>query len=238
MNKNDANNFLCHFDFSSLEELNPSLVDGYYIYYSKEVPCEIRKQTSEHFSQEVGVFETLNVQIFVLGEEFNAKSVKIELTSETNLFFHFTQTVNAHTFKTMQNKQKLTIDFSEYLSVVIKMFNSCVKEPQGFLAIFTKKINGMGQLNFVKNMQYKFIDLLVCDFIESNEDTIKESITYRYNVSKSKNSIMNKRLQDISLLIKSKNPSLLMQLQKTAMKQLDMINNKNNTKNICNQKWI
>jgi hypothetical protein len=28
------------------------------------------------------------------------------------------------------------IDFSEYSSVLIRMLNSCVKEPQSFLAVF------------------------------------------------------------------------------------------------------
>ncbi|ETW27199.1 hypothetical protein PFFCH_05376 [Plasmodium falciparum FCH/4] len=147
--------------------------DGYNLSYSKEVPFEIRMQEHESKPQE--------------GDELNAQSIKIVLTSETDLFFHFTQT---------------------------------------FLAIFTIKQNGIAQLEFIKNMEYKFIELLVCQFIKSSDEITKENITYRYNVIKSKNGIMYNRLKDISILIKTKNPSLLMQLQKTASKQMEIFRNK------------
>ncbi|CRG97554.1 conserved Plasmodium protein, unknown function [Plasmodium gallinaceum] len=232
MNKYDLNNFLCQFDFSSFQELDPSLNGGYTLCYHKEVPFEIRIQELENGPQEMGSLEIITVKILVLGDELNAQSVKIELTNETDLFFHFTQTIDEISFATMQNNQKLMINFSEYLQVLIKMFNSCIKEPQSFLAIFTIKQNRKARLDFIKNMEYKFIELLVCDFNQSSEENIKESITFRYNLIKSKNTIMYKRLQDISTLIKSKNPSLLMQLQKAACRQLELIKNKKCTKNI------
>ncbi|SBT47810.1 conserved Plasmodium protein, unknown function [Plasmodium ovale wallikeri] len=172
------------------------------------------------------------------GEELNAIRVKMELTCESDLFFHFTQTVDQRTFENMQNKQKLMIDFSEYLQVLIKMFNSCIREPKSYLAVFTLKLNGKAQLDFIKNMEYKFIELLTCEFIQSSEDAIRENIMYRYTVVKSKNAIMSKRLRDVSLLIKSKNPSLLLQLQKTASRQMELAMGKNSNKIMFNSKWV
>ncbi|EUR66861.1 hypothetical protein PFBG_04439 [Plasmodium falciparum 7G8] len=67
------------------------------------------------------------------------------------------------------------INFSEYLQVLIKMFNSCIKDPQSFLAIFTIKQNGIAQLEFIKNMEYKFIELLVCQFIKSSDEITKDN---------------------------------------------------------------
>ncbi|KOB62348.1 hypothetical protein PFHG_04097 [Plasmodium falciparum HB3] len=182
MNKPDMNNFLCQFDFSSLQELDPGLVDGYNLSYSKEVPFEIRMQEHESKPQEVGSLDV------ICGDELNAQSIKIVLTSEHRL-------VNENDFEHMQNNQKLMINFSEYLPVLIKMFNSCIKDPQSFLAIFTIKQNGIAQLEFIKNMEYKFIELLVCQFIKSSDEITKENITYRYNVIKSKNGIMYNRLK-------------------------------------------
>ncbi|WBY60736.1 SAS6-like protein [Plasmodium yoelii yoelii] len=150
MNKNDMNNFLCQFDFSSLEDLDPSIADGYHICYNKEVPFEIKISESENVPKEIGNLENITVKLLVLGEELNAQSIKIELTSESDLFFHFTQIVDENIFDTMQDKQKLMISFSEYLEVLIKMFNSCVRDPQSFLAIFTIKQNGKAQLDFIK----------------------------------------------------------------------------------------
>ncbi|SCQ16806.1 conserved Plasmodium protein, unknown function [Plasmodium ovale] len=238
MNKNEVNDFLCQFDFSPLEELDPSLVQGYCIRYRKEVPFEIRVAESDNIPPEIGSLENITVKLLVLGEEVNARRVKMELTSESDIFFHFTQTVDQRTFENMQNKQKLMIDFSEYLQVLIKMFNSCIREPQSYLAVFTLKLNGKAQLDFIKNMEYKFIELLTCEFIQSSEDAIRENIMYRYTVVKSKNAIMSKRLRDVSLLIKSKNPSLLLQLQKTASRQMELAIGKKSNKIMFNSKWV
>lgn len=226
MNKHDPNNFLCQFDFTALHELDPSLTEGYKLCYSKEVPFEIRIQELEDGPTEIGSLEIVTVNIYVIGEELNAQTIKMQLTSETDLFFHFTETINENKFSSMQHTQNLMINFSEYLHVLIKMFNSCIKEPQSFLAIFTIQKNGKGRLDFVKNMEYKFIELLVCHFVKSTQEAVKQNIQFRYGVVKSKNAIMYNRLQDVSTLIKSKNPSLLMQLQKTANKQLELLRSK------------
>lgn len=50
----------------------------------------------------------------------------------------------------------------------------------------------------------------------SVEDVVRQSITYRYNSVKSKVQLMEARLKDVNNLVKIKNPSLLLQLQKGA----------------------
>jgi hypothetical protein len=47
-----------------------------------------------------------------------------------------------------------------------------------------------------------------------SEETVRNQITYRYNSVKSKLAVMQARLSDISALVKVKNPSLLLQIQK------------------------
>lgn len=59
-------------------------------------------------------------------------------------------------------------------------------------------------------MEYKFVELLSCDFEASSEDVVRQQITYRYNAVKSKLAIMQARLQDINAIVKIKNPSLLL----------------------------
>jgi hypothetical protein len=53
----------------------------------------------------------------------------------------------------------------------------------------------------------------------SNEDIVRQSITFRYNSAKSKVALMEARLQDVNNLVKIKNPSLLLQLQKGGTQQ-------------------
>lgn len=104
------------------------------------------------------------------------------------------------------------IDFTEYADIFIKMANSCIKEPQSFLAVFIMDKHGYAKLDFIQNIEYKFIELLSCAFQASTEETVRQSITYRYNSVKSKLQLMEARLKDVNNLVKVKNPSLLLQL--------------------------
>lgn len=58
--------------------------------------------------------------------------MKIELTSENDLFFHYTHIVDEDSFRQMQESQKLMIEFNEYPNILIKMVNSCIKEPHRY----------------------------------------------------------------------------------------------------------
>ncbi len=61
---------------------------------------------------------------------------------------------------------------------------------------------------------FKFIELLSVMFNRSADDTIRQQIAFRYNSQKSKVAVLQARLSDIVNLVKVKNPSLLLQLQK------------------------
>lgn len=136
--------------------------------------------------------------------------MKVELTSENDLFFHYTHLVDEDAFRTMQDSQKLMIDFNEYPNILVKMVNSCIKEPHAFLAVFIMSRDGTAKLDFIQNIEYKFIELLSTDFMASSEEVVRQSITFRYNSVKSKVALMEARLKDVNALVKVKNPSLLL----------------------------
>mmetsp|Transcript_10428 Transcript_10428/g.26502 ORF Transcript_10428/g.26502 Transcript_10428/m.26502 type:complete len:145 (-) Transcript_10428:224-658(-) len=116
---------------------------------------------------------------------------------------------------TSQEGQKLMVEFGEYPSVLLRMLNNCIKEPHAFLAVFTMHATGEARLDFIQNMEYKFVELLSCRFVTSTEDEVREQITYRYNILKSRLALMQARLADVNALVKIKNPSLLLQLQRS-----------------------
>jgi hypothetical protein len=74
--------------------------------------------------------------------------------------------------------------------------------------------DGLGKLDFVQNMEYKFLELLTIEMAASPEEVVRGNISYRYAVLKAKDSILQNRLKDVSAIIKLKNPSLLLQLHK------------------------
>eukprot|EP00744_Colponema_vietnamica_P003328 GILI01005119.1.p1 GENE.GILI01005119.1~~GILI01005119.1.p1 ORF type:complete len:249 (+),score=48.75 GILI01005119.1:42-749(+) len=207
---------LTSFDFSAIEEMDPSLANGHRVIYDREVPFELRIQDSAAGPQEVGTLEAIKAKMLVLGDDAQPQHLRIELTSENDLFFHYTHSVDEPGFRAMQETQKLMIDFPEYANILIRMFNSCIKEPHSFLAVFVMHRDGHARLDFIQNMEYKFVELLSTDFIASPEEVIRQQITFRYNSLKSKLALMQARLQDINALVKIKNPSLLLQLQKSS----------------------
>jgi hypothetical protein len=67
-----------------------------------------------------------------------------------------------------------------------------------------------GRLEFIQNLDYKFIELLHCNFTQLDEAERRDAIQFRYNAAKTKLQIMEARLRDVNSLLKLKNPSLLL----------------------------
>jgi hypothetical protein len=155
------------------------------------------------------------VKILIAGVDESPSIVRVELSSESDLFFHFMHIVDEKEFLKIQETQKLVVDFIDYSTVLIRMLNSCIKEPHIHLAILTIFTdNNNARLDFIQNMEYKFVELMYCNCIRSPEEIVQNHITYRYNAMKQKLSLTQGRLQEITNLVKIKNPSLLLQLQK------------------------
>lgn len=89
---------------------------------------------------------------------------------------------------------------------------------------------GTARLDFIQNIEYKFIELLSLDFMNSPDDTVRKQISFRYNAVKSKLALMQDRMRVVSDIVKVKNPSLLLQIQKTPAKSHNAsIMNRNNS---------
>ena len=80
---------LGNFDFSAIEELDPSLGEGHRLLYDKEVPFELRLEDTNG-PQEVASFEAIRCKILMMREDNNPEQIRIELSCENDLFFHFT----------------------------------------------------------------------------------------------------------------------------------------------------
>lgn len=133
------------------------------------------------------------------GGEINA--VKVELSTESDLFFLYTHVCDLESFQLMQDHQKLMIDFADYANVLIRMLNNCIKEPHNHLAVYLMQADGRARLDFIQNMEYKFVELLSVDFMRAPEDTIRQHIAFRYNSMKARLNVLQTRLHVRWLLI-------------------------------------
>lgn len=203
-----------HLDFTAMDNADPSLEGGFVPIYDREVSTDIRIAESTH-GREQGSLETLRVKVLVLGEGRNLSTVKVELSSENDLYFHYVHIVDSMSYRGLQETQRLMIDFPDYPSVVVKMLNCCIKEPNGFMSVLSMSNHGTGRLDFIQNVEYKFVELMSLEFSQSPHDVTKQQITHRYMTMKAKMFAMHNRLQEIHSVIKVKNPSLLLQLQRS-----------------------
>jgi Centriolar protein SAS N-terminal domain len=188
--------------------------DGFRVVYDRELPVEIRESETP---DELGQLHQLKAKILVLGEESEPQAIRVEVSSESDLFFHYYHTVDDEGFRELQQQQKLMIQFIDYANVLIRMFNQCIKSPHTHMTIMyvgATDTARIARMDFLQNMEYKFIELLSVDYVQTAQDLVKHHITYRYHTAKNRVAMLHTRLQEINQIIKLKNPSLLLQIQK------------------------
>jgi len=201
-------------DLLSLEEMDPSLADGFRVAFDKEVPLELRLQDETANQEDVGTLETIRTRVLVQGDISAPSIIKIEFTSEADLFFNYTTLIDEEYFCKIKDEQKLNVEFAGFLGLVLKLVNSCQKEPQSFFSVFFMQRDGQARLDFIQNMEFKFLELLSLDFLAASEEAIRQNISFRYSLLKAKTQVLQGKLKDVSSMLKVKNPSLLLQLQK------------------------
>lgn len=80
--------------------------------------------------------EQLRVKIMVEYEHGFPKNLKIELTSDTEIYFNFLFECNEWEFKRIKAMQNFFIEFREYPEFILKNFDR-LKSSDKFLATFT-----------------------------------------------------------------------------------------------------
>uniref|UniRef100_A0A7S1UA25 HP domain-containing protein n=1 Tax=Phaeomonas parva TaxID=124430 RepID=A0A7S1UA25_9STRA len=77
------------FDMSAIEEMDPSCAEGFNVIYDREVPFELRVQQNQDGPSQVGTLEAIKVKILLQGDDARPSAVRIELSSEADLFYHY-----------------------------------------------------------------------------------------------------------------------------------------------------
>ena len=195
-------------DFSKLESQDPSLNDNHKLIYEKEVPMDLNIENNEK-QKNISSFEPIKCKILEQKNDKNSNKIRVELSCENDLFFHFTSDVNENIFNKMKNAQNLTAEFKDYSSLLIRLFDSCIQEPQVYVPTFIMKKNGTARLEIVKESEYKSLELLNVDFINSPDDVVKKQMIYRFSSLKSKINYNKNRIQVAGDVIMSNNPDIL-----------------------------
>jgi len=210
------------FALASSEDMDPSLADGSRIVWDMEVPIECRTQSGGDGEGDVlerhqqGVLESIKVRLLVLGSDDSPSSIRIELSSEADLFFHYMHVIDEPSFKVVAEEQKLIVSgLSDYLRVLTAMLAATIREPHVHLAVFTMTVGTSdGRIDFVENKGFRYSNLLSVSFERSPEEVTQLAVSYRYNSVKKQLAMTTAKLFELNNLVKTKNPSLLLHLGK------------------------
>lgn len=77
-------------------------------------------------------------------------AAQVELTCDSNLYFHYACDLSGQGFKELQEAQGLMVDFGGAAAMLMRMFNTCIKEPHMHLAVFLMTPTGEARLDFIQ----------------------------------------------------------------------------------------
>jgi hypothetical protein len=110
----------------------------------------MRVQETDETPQEVGTLEAIRCRVCVQGDAASPTSVRLELSSEQDLFFHYTHQLDERAFRSVREEQRLMIDFQDYANVLARSLNAAIKEPHTHLAVFIMNRDGNARLDFIQ----------------------------------------------------------------------------------------
>lgn len=71
-------------------------MNGCKVVYERDVPVELRAASGPNDPREVGALEAIHVRILVQGEPAAPSLLRVELSSDSNLYFHYTSEVRIY----------------------------------------------------------------------------------------------------------------------------------------------
>lgn len=239
-----SDNVINTFDFSSFDEINPILEQGHSYCLKELIDLEVRKINTK-------IEDQYHIAIMKIGEEQYPSSIRIELSSEKDIFFYYLSEFDMYSFKKMQETQKLGCAFGEFIATLRKLilttkkgkdkeiinnnFDSIktLKEKENIKSnhLYKLVLNCSDEdnirLEFVKLLGHKEIVVLSINFLPISDDFKKRIIMFKFNYTRSKMIVYQDRLNFINNLLKTKNSALYEKAKKIPSRlTLDYIQSK------------
>ena len=204
---------LNEFDYTELERADPILSDDFIILFRRTCPVEIRLIDSDGV-EEIGSMENINFRVMLKGQKSLPEVIRIEITCDNDLFLYYICDISFIEFNELKMIQNLVCNFSDFAETFCRIVNNTIQDQLVNSARLSLRGDGTGKLTFIQVMGYKYLELLSVDFKQTTEEVIKNSISFRYSLMKSKLAMMEARFIEISNLLNMRNPALMSYLQK------------------------
>ncbi|CAD8166683.1 unnamed protein product [Paramecium pentaurelia] len=183
---------------------------GYTLIYEQELVSQILVEDGDQQQTQ----ETLNVRVLIFGNDQRLERIKIELSCENDLFFHFIHDINEEAFQKIKDEQQLTASFIDYPAICIKCLDKAHKDPNKYSAVLRITQEGNAFIEIIQKTEYKNVELIQFQFFSLPEESIRMTITKKYQKIQQKLQQTENKLQDINDVVKVKNPQLLLQIQR------------------------
>lgn len=133
----------------SKEMRDPALEENSQVIYNSEHTFSIKIQEKPETVQVLKEPELLRVKMMVQYEHGFPKNLKIELTSDTEMYFNFIFECNDWEFKRIKANQNFFIEFREYPDFILKNLQK-LASSDSFLAFFTIFSETEGRLDLIR----------------------------------------------------------------------------------------
>jgi len=120
--------------------------------YERKLPVELHIKDPELLSKlkkDISNNEIMNIKILVRGDEDDPDAIRVEMFSQSDYFFLYEHTCDFDNFMELKREQGLKPEFSEYLTMLIKLFNATLpvqKKPDPALSNSSTSGNGLPAL--------------------------------------------------------------------------------------------
>ena len=120
-------------------------------------------------------------------------------------------------FRDLKEKLGLKIEFDSFLTMLIKLLNQAIEDPEQFKLVMIMNSDASANLKFIKILPFKQLEQLSLKFKLGEMDAIQKHVVFRYKLIRYELNENQAKLQDVCNILKLKNPSLITQINQAAM---------------------
>lgn len=91
------------------------------------------------------------------------------MTGDKDIYFNFECRLNEEKFEDMKNKQNISVNFKEFINVLIKNLENAEKDPGTFTLVFTFYSNNIGKFSIIQKAEFKNYEIISLDFVKASE---------------------------------------------------------------------
>jgi hypothetical protein len=187
----------------SSSEVDPSIKAGGKILFDREIPLQVQRQ-----GERSAPIPT-HIRVVVGSKESETEPVRVELTTDSDLYLLYEAEFNQDAYAELQSKQGLDVGFSEVAAAVVELVNLVMTEGQGYEVLFDVNEELRGKLVFTQKLKFKSVEIMSIDLNPASDESVKQQIQYRFNSLKSQLKLSKEELTNLYGMLKIKDPSAL-----------------------------